>query len=275
MTKRLGRAQLTDSDLDFVIAVTAPGAKDPERLKAAIREDETFREALVGDERLFQRLLGDQEQLVRVSPLLYFEVLLRKSRRELQHATHTVERTGSQRIPVFDSAEVAALLQRPEVLDYLADMLASFTRIRSYTQPVRVRQGLWRRVRYNDADLDSLLEMCEMATDEERLAIYKRIGDLCLFVLGVFPEHAPFDQRYPSGALRPMVSSRMRRGLEDFESEGKRFYRLAGEHPAARESELSDVLLLMHEKFSVAKKPLTFISQHYLQVRRQQLFKHS
>lgn len=114
--------------------------------------------------------------------------------------------------------------------------------------------------------------MCTLVSEEKRLALYKRIGDLCLFVLGIFPGHAPADQRYPSGALRPMVSSRVRRGVEEYELEGKRFYRLAGEHPAAKDSELAGLFLLMHENFSVAKKPLMFISQHYLQMGKQTAF---
>lgn len=159
-SRRLGRAQLSESDLDFVVAVTSPEAKEPERIKAAIRADEAFREAVLGDERVFRSLSADHEAVVHVSPLLYFEVLLRKARRELQIATYTVERTGSQRIPVFDSREVTELLKRPEVLEYLAELLASFTLVRSYARPIRVRQGIWGRERFKTTETWIISSRC-------------------------------------------------------------------------------------------------------------------
>ena len=209
--------------------------------------------------------MSDDEIMVRISPALYFEVLLRRAYEELDKASHTLERAGSQTIAVFDTRDVLDLLRRPEVLDYLADMLASFTRVRSSVTRVRVRKGVWRKVRFNDTDIDSLMTMCQTADGEQRLALYKRIADVCLFVLGVFPEFVPFDYRYPaSKEVRPMVSIRSRRGMEEYETEGRRFYRLAGEHASARELQLSEVFLLLHEKLNEAKKPLNFIARHYL-----------
>lgn len=267
------KIRYAESDIDFLVEAAAPDAKDKAKLKQAVREDEEIRRAMVSDDHVFQQVMGDAEAFVHISPALYFELLLRKAQRELVTATHTVERAGHQTVPVFDTPEVRELLDRPEVIDYLAEMLASFTRVESYTVPVRVRRGVWRKVRFNDTDIDSLMRLVGAADEDHRLAYYKRIADVCLFILGIFPEHAPFDYRYPySREPRPEVGMRMRRGVEDYEQEGRRFYKLAGEHPTARTLELAEVFLLLHEKLHAAKKPLNFISDHYLALRKRKLF---
>ena len=270
---RTRTTRYSEADLDFVVEAAVPEARSKENLKQAFREDEAFRTALIADERVFQRVMADDEAFVRISPALYFEVLLRKAHRELEQATHTVERTGSQTVVVFDTPEVLDLLKRPGAIDYLADMLASFTKIESYVIPVRVRRGLWRKVRFNDTDIDSLMRLCQTADEEQRLAYYKRIADVCLFILGIYPEHAPMDYRYPSsGEPRRYFGTRVRRGLDEYEAEGRRFYRLAGEHPAAQTFDLREIFRLLHEKLHAAKKPLNFISQHYLAIRKRQMF---
>lgn len=269
----LMRMKPTDADLDFVVEEVAPDAKDKARLRRLILEDEDFRNAMVGDDRVFHRVMTDQEIIVRISPALYFEVLLRRAVSELERASHTVERTGSQAIPVFDVQEVMRLLEHRPILYYLADMLSSFTRIEAHALPVRVRRGLWRKHRFNDMDIDGLIRLANSVDEGYRFGLYKRIADVCLFILGVYPEYAYFDYRYPaSGQVRPPVAGRVRQGMEDYEEEGRRFYRLAGEHPSAHARELSEVFGLLHDHFNAAKKPLSFISQHYFRHRKRALF---
>ena len=219
--------RFSDADLDFVVGAAAPEAADKERLKRLVREDERFRESLVGDERVYQKLAGDDEVFVKISPPLYFEVLLRRALNDMRVATHTVERAGRQSIPVFDTPDVVEFLGRPGVVDYLAHMLASFTRIQSHVGLVRMRGGVRRRLRYNDMDIDSLVRLCATADENHRLSLYKRIADVCLFVSGIFPDYTLFDPRRP-GTDRPASRSvgRLRRSLEDYESEGRRFYGL-------------------------------------------------
>ncbi len=271
--RRTWELNYTETDLDFVVGVTAPAAANQEHLKQLLRGDETFRVAMVSDERVFQQVMNDEEIFLKISAPLYFEVLLRKTLRELETATHTVERTGRQNIPVFDTKEVVNLLSRPEVLDYLAQMLASFTRIHSYTVPVRVARGIRRRIRYNDMDIDSLIRFCTTADEEHRLGFYKRIADVCLFVSSFFPDYAFFDYRYPTtGQTHPLAVGRMRRSLEDYEREGRTFYGLAEEHPVARALQFSEVFGLLREHFTSARKPLSFIATHYLHARKQALF---
>ena len=259
-------AGLSDGDLDFVIGLAAPNASDPERLKLLARQDGDFRKALVSDDAVFERVMADDEAFVRISPGLYFEVLLRRAFRELGTATHTVERSGGQLIPVFDTDEVVELLETPGVQEYLAEMLASFTRVESYVRPVRVRKGVWRKVRYSDMDVDGLVRLCAEADESQRLRFYKRIADVCLFVTGVFRDHAPSSSGSAAGVRRG------RRSLEDYETEGRRFYGLAAGHPGARALGLSETFGLLREHFTSARKPLAFISSQYLHSRRHRLF---
>ncbi len=264
--------RLSDNDLDFVIREAAPGFSDKEKLKQLIREDAAFRKALLGDERVFHRIMMDEEIFLKISPALYFEILLRKTFKELQKTSHTLEKVGDERIPVFDSQEVVTFLGREGIMEYLADMLASFTRTESYTIPVRIRKGIWRRIRFSDMDIDVLSRLCESAGEEYRFSFYKRIADVCLFILGIFPEFAQFDYRYPvSREKRPRIKTG-RKGMQEYEEEGRKYYKLAAGHESAKMLELSGIFQLLQENFSVAKKPLNFISQHYFSQKRQQLF---
>ena len=217
--------------------------------------------------------MADEETFLMVSPALYFEVLLRQSLRDLETAGYTVERDGRADLPVFDTQDVVKFLSVRGVLDYLAHMLASFTRINSYAVPVRIRRGIRRRVVYNDMDIDSLVRHCANADPEQRFGFYKRIADVCLFISGVFPEFASPAVHYSvPGRMRAAVSDRTRRSLSDYEAQGKQFYGLAEDHDSAQHLGLTGVFRLLSDHFATARKPLGFIAAHYLRGTRTRLF---
>lgn len=268
-----GWLNLADSDLDFVIQEAAPQFSDKEKLKRLIREDNSFRRALVGDERVFRKVISDEDIFLKISTNLYFEVLLRKTQKELEKASHTMEWVVGGEVPVFDTEAVVNLLGKEGVLEYLTHMLSSFTRTESYTIPVRVREGLWRKIRFTDMDIDVLSRLCEGVDEEHRFSFYKRIADVCLFILGIFPEHARFDyQTYPVSVEARARIGAIQKHAQEYEETGKKFYKLAAEHNSAEALKLSEVFWLLHENFNTAKKPLNFISQHYIKVKKRQLF---
>jgi len=81
------------------------------------------------------------------------------------------------------------------------------------------------------------------------------------------------DYNYSGGSeTRPRLFGRLSRTAEDYEKEGKRFYRLAGEHPDARQMGIASVLLQLNDNFNLAKKPLNYISEHFIQFRKATLF---
>ena len=268
-----GSLRLSQRDLEFLVDTAAPDHADKAKLVEIARQDEDFRKAFIGSEPVVEVVTSSEEVLARISPVLYFQVLLTQALKELEQETHTVERAGRATVPVFDTREVVELLGQQPVLEYLTDLLASFTRIESYVLRVRVRRGIWRKVRFNDMDIDGLIRLCATADDERRLAYYKRIADVCLFNLGVFPEHARGASFHTIGAEpAPQSSRRAARSLEEYEEEGRLFYRMAGEHPTARALEIAELFNLLYDKFSVASKPLSFVARRYLAHQKRAVF---
>jgi hypothetical protein len=257
--------RVSERDLDFLVDTVSPEVSDKPHLKKIIREDEDFKNTFMGDAKVFRRVMHDDEILVKISPPMFFEILLRKAADDLSKVGYTIEKTRTMSIPVFDTEDLVSLLNRESLLIYLADMLSSFTRVESFTVSIRIRKGVWHKIRFSDLDIHSLMSLCEVVDDDYRFNLYKRIGDICLFILGVFPVYAERNYRYPvSGQIRPGISGRRRVSPQDYQKEGQRFYRMAAEHRTALDLELSEVFWALHENFQKAKKPLNFIAEHYL-----------
>ena len=197
------RGILSDSDLNFLVETVSPQVSDRANLKRIIREDEDLKSSYLADEKVFRRLMDEEDVLLKISAAMFFEILLRKAARDLGQRSYTIEKTTTMKIPVFDTKELVALLNREPILGYLAHMLSSFTRINSYTVSVRIGPGIWKKIRFNDLDIHSLKNICDAVEIEYRFAFYKRIADICLFILGIFPNYAERNYRYPlSGTVR-------------------------------------------------------------------------
>ena len=270
---KLKDLRLSDRDLDFLVETVSPETTDKIRLKQIIREDEDFRSTFVGDDKAFKRIMDDEQIFLKVSPRLLFEILLRKAANDLKKLGYTLEKTRTMRIPVFDTQDVVALLSDDSLLVYLTDMLSSFTKIESYTISFRAGKGIWKKIRFNDMDINSLMSFCQVVDDEYKLSFYKRIADICLFLLGLYPDYIEQDYRYPrSGHIRPKISGKFRISPEAYEEEGRKFYKLAAQHQSAKEHDLSEIFWALHGSFQKVKKPLNFISEHYLHYKRHHLF---
>ena len=263
--------ELSRGDIRFLLSTVEPSLL--ERIDV-VSGDPDIIESLMesGARKVCRRiqLLDENELTTNITPRFLFEVLLRTARLELMERGYTVERSSTMKVPVFDSGDVVQFLRDNEMVRYLADMLTSFTKIRSYTVPVRVRKGIWRRIRYNDMDIDSLLRYSQTVGEESRFKTYKRIADLCLFMTGMFPEHVTpvlTGTFYPGGTSR-----RRRRTAQDYIDEGRRFYKLAGEHPDGAAAGLSQVFLQLHEQFDIARKPLNYISENLIRFQKVKLF---
>jgi hypothetical protein len=265
--------RLSERDLDFLVETASPGVSDKANLKRIIREDEDFRNTYISDEKVFRKLMDDNEILLKISPILFFEILLRTSAKDLSKKSYTLEKTLTMSIPVFDTEDLVGLLTENPLVVYLADMLSSFTKIESYTISFRVGKGIWKRIRFNDLDIHSLMSFCEVVDDQYRFGLYKRIADICLFTLGMFPEYVERNYRYPlSRKVRPNIGAGKRFSPQEYEKEGQKYYKLAAEHESAKKLELEDVFWALHKHFQKAKKPLNFIAEHYLHHRRHAIF---
>lgn len=259
-----------DRDILFMVETLLPQRSDKEHLVEILKDDEDFIEAMLGDERLFDKVRSQESILLQITPKLFFSVLLRQARKALEKESYTIEIRSRRKIPVFDSHQVVALLSDRQVCNYLAEMLASFTRIESFTWPVRVRKGIWHKYRFSDLDIDGLIRLCQFLDEDYRFPLYKRIADVCLFVTGIFPEYVEAQGYLPTEG----ISARKEGGrdLEGYEEEGRQFYKLAAQHEGATMMELTGVLDTLAENFTLAEKPLKFLSEHYLITRKHTLF---
>lgn len=265
--------RLRRRDVRFMVDTLMPHKRDKDHVVEAIRDDERFLEAMLDDDRLFERLMSGEEILVQVSPWLLFDVLLRRARRDLKLETYTTERRRLQKVVLFDTEEVIDLLEHEPLRDYLVRMLASFTRIESLTVRVRVRKNIWRRYRTNELDVEGLMRYSQALDEPFRFEPYRRIGDVCLFLSGLFPSAIETQYRYPvSGQVRPRARARSCASLEDYEAHGKAFYRLASEHEMAEVQELDAVLEALSERFILAEKALGFVGDRYLGLVKHRLF---
>ena len=148
-------------------------------------------------------------------------------------------------------------------------------------------------LRLSDRDLDFLVEtVSPEVTDKLKLRliisededfknifigdkrVFKRVmDDDEIFLLGLCADYAERNYRYPlSREVRPQIAGKARISPEDYEKEGRKFYKLAAEHKSAKELDLSEVFWALHGNFEKAKKPLNFIAEHYLQYKRHRLF---
>lgn len=135
---------------------------------------------------------GDQAVVaIGISPFLAFATAVHRTAARLDTATFVEERWAPRtRIPVFDVASLRTLVADPGRRYFLVELLASYTRVSSGVTWTLTRRG-WRRQRFSELEPGRLAELLEVVQASERPGIYRRLGDLALFLLGVFPDHPP------------------------------------------------------------------------------------
>lgn len=173
------RQQLTDADRRLV-AETA-GRDAP--LEDALGSAELERAVFAPSER--------DRVSTGMSPFLAFAVAVHRTAAELEKATFVEERWARRsRIPVFDVGALRGLLADPMRRYFLVELLASYTKVVSGVTWTLTARG-WRRRRFSELDPTRLAELLEVVDARERPGVYRRLGDLALFLLGVFPDHPP------------------------------------------------------------------------------------
>lgn len=268
--------RLTDRDLAFVVRATSTRRTDFDRIRDIIKDKPDFLEILLEDDRVYRRM-QTEGVLLEVSPQLLFAVLLRRARRLLKETSFTLEARPEGDLPVFDARRAARLVEHPRVLDYLSDMLASFVRTESRAFVVRRGSVHHRRV-LSDMDVHDLFAVAEMVEPEQRFAVFKRLADLSLFMVGLFPEHtaqasatrASSGQGHPGGTRRRQPAGVL--DTETYELIGTEFYHRAAEDPAAQRTGLAPVMEMLGDHFPLAAKPLYVLGRHLIPLQRWTLF---
>jgi hypothetical protein len=279
---------LSSADLEFIWETVAPRG-DPRRGLSFLSQEPELVERLLDDERLFRRLSpwleegrtpgereirpGNASPLVRLTPYFLFQILLRQARRELGSASYTVEWAGSrQRVPVFDAPVLFRALEDPLRLAYLAELLASFSRVQGAT--VWYRQGgRLRKLRVHEMDPASLEKLLELSAPEDRFFLCRRLGDSVLFLAGIFADHVGRAAHGPTPVL-PFLPS-LPPGLaaiEALDEKGRHYYHLAAEHPRARPSGLQSLLESLAGEFRQVRRVLNYLGDRYINRFRQSWF---
>jgi hypothetical protein len=239
---------------------------DPETLLRLLEHPDVFRAVLSPPD-------ASHRWAVAASPFLVFAVLVQQAAAELASMDHVPERTGlRQRVPVFDAPALRDFLGEPARRLFLAELLASFTRVASGRYRVRVG-GRMRTRRFSELDPVRLAGLLDAVPQAERPGVYRRLGDATLFLTGVFPDYAttralgPLDAgrllraaRLPSSQQERMADSP---AMELWEYLGARWYRAARDlAPAATARVLvaGDVA----DRFRQARRVLNHLADRYL-----------
>ena len=274
---------LTGADLALLASVAGPpmtaatAAAQVRRLRA----DPGAVVELLGDPRVFGAVFGHgrgaapggPSQTVVASPFLAFTVAIHRAAAELASTEHVPERTGPrQRVPLFDAPGLREFLSSPARRLFLAELLASFTRVASGQYRDRAG-GRPRTRRFSELDPAALAALAAAASEADRPGMYRRLGDVALFLTGVFPGYATARAFGPVDVARLLDATRMpapdherlaeATGIELLEHLGGRWYRAACAMAPVRTARLA-VVAEVADRFRQARRVLNHVADHYL-----------
>jgi hypothetical protein len=226
---------------------------------------------------VYEQLFGHStrtDPLLVASPFLVFAVIVHRGALELKRSTFVPEWVGPrERLPVLDANTLSEFLDDPAHRLFLAELLASYTHVAS--GPVWIRSGRgWRRHRFSELDPVRLALIAEVVGDAERVGIFRRLGDLALFLTGIFPDHTS------ASALGPVATQRLLRagarvGLDPdvsadvgslalLEHLGERWYRAACAAAGRFPTRTLAVVASVADRYRDARRVLNFIADRYV-----------
>jgi hypothetical protein len=266
-------ARLTEGDLRFLALTTGGRAESVARL----RTEPARIEELIGRSEVFDALFApwSEHPFSLASPFLVFSVLLEGTARELGATGFVYEWVGPrQRIPVFDVEALRGFLDDAMRRVFLSDVLASYTHVVSGSVWFRDRRG-WSRRRFSELDPVRLAALLEVVPDTERVAVYKRLGDLALFLTGVFPDAAERLFRQVQIERLERVLAEVTASRDDVPEEppgavgllqrlGRRSYTAVAQVVRGPEFDTAAVLPHVAERFSDARRVLNFLTDRHL-----------
>jgi hypothetical protein len=285
---------LSDSDLEL-LATGIPDFGGVANPAATIRSRPGMVADLLGHPSAYASVFQptvDTDVFVTATPFLVFAVAVHRTADDLAGATHVSEWLGPrQRVPVLDVSDLRDFLAGPWRRLFLIELLASYTHVASGSVFVSTRRG-WRRQRFSELDPVRLAGLLEVVPDAERPGIYRRLGDVALFLTGVFPDHTARQGFGPIAEGRLLRAGRIRRpddatltggaaGMGDagavglLEQLGRRWYRLA--HDTIPSPVPADVRVLgeVAERFGEARRILNLVTDTYLFPFRDRWFRSS
>jgi hypothetical protein len=232
-------------------------------------------EALLADPVAYQTVFASRGDLLLVaSPFLVFALAVARTAADLERAPFVPEWVGPrQRVVVFDAAALRGFLASPARWLFLAELLASYVHVASGSIWVRTGRG-WRRRRYSELDPVRLAALLEVVDEAERPGVWRRLGDLALFLTGVFPDHTDALGFAPVQAARLLRSAGLvpdhaqaDGGVMLLELLGRRWYRLARAGSPALQ-----VVGEVADRFAEARRVLNLVADRHLSGHRERWF---
>ena len=217
VTELLLLERLSDRDLELLAEAAGEPGSRMERA-ARLRERPGDIEHLLASPEVFAALFDDLcvEPLVVVSPFVAFLVLAAHTPSLLEGLAFVPERVGRRRsVPLFEVGPLREFVADPLRRLFLADLLASYTHVASGAIWVRGRRG-WRHRRFSELDPAQFAELILAVPPDQRLVLYRRLGDLTLFLSGVFPDYVE------ARALPPIAVERLGRAVAAGEPASRR-----------------------------------------------------
>ena len=254
---------LTDSDL-ALLGETGPLRRQPDRILERLARPETY-EAVFGPG-------GADEPFLRASPFLTFAVAVHRAAEELGASTFTREWVAPrQRVPVFDAHVLRDFVGDPLRRLFLVELLASYTHVASGSVWVQTARG-WRRRRFSELDPVRLASLLEVVDERDRPGVYRRLGDLALFLTGVFPDHTALhglggvgrSRLLRSGGLTDAEPGREAGGVSVLELLGPRWYRMAVRQVRGPLTGTMRATADMAAHFPDARRILNFVTDRFL-----------
>ena len=199
--------------------------------------------------------------LAAVSPHLLFTVLIHRAAAHLRAASYLDEWVGvGARLPVYDVEGVHEVLKDSARLTFLTDLLCAFVAPPSLPMPVE-----------DPLDLAAIAMWLDVVGDDQRVTLLKRMGDVALFLAGVFPD------RTGSRPIEPRIAERLGRtvgltseevlslcepsgsaGLDAYEKLGSEWY------GAASELAISPLVADVARRFPSARRVLNHVADRFL-----------
>jgi hypothetical protein len=283
---------LTDDDLELLSASHRQATGETLAV-GELRSRSGAIEDLLARPEVFEAVFGVEkgaDPFWRGSPFLVFAVAVHRCSEDLQKAAFVPEWLGPrQRVAVFDVEALRDFLAEPSRRFFLVELLASYTHVASGSVWVQTRRG-WRRRRFSELDPVRLASLLEVVPESERVGIYRRLGDLALFLTGVFPDHTAVRAMAPIDAARLLRAARLATtsdggggpgGRRDpvapagavglLEHLGRRWYRLACDSTASPTGAMR-VVGEVSERFRQARRVLNLVTDRHLFVLRDRWF---
>ena len=263
------REHLTDGDLALL---GEPGRLrgQPDRIVERLARPETY-EAVFGTGGADEPFLR-APPFLRASPFLTFAVAVHRASEELGATTFTREWVAPrQRVPVFDAHVLRDFVGDPLRRLFLVELLASYTHVASGSVWVQTARG-WRRRRFSELDPVRLASLLEVVDERDRPGVYRRLGDLALFLTGVFPDHTALhglggvgrSRLLRSGGLTDAEPGREAEGVSVLELLGPRWYRMAVRQVRGPLTGTMRATADMAAHFPDARRILNFVTDRFL-----------